>query len=304
MLVRCVASWSLLSLITACASRPAEEPAPAEAAPPTSAAPAAPAAPAPTPVAPATPAPEKVSARPAEWGYTDAKAPSHWAELSPAYAACGDGKAQSPIDLSSKTTGTTTSWRANYGHTSLHIAHNQHVHDIVDNGHTIQVTVDEGSSLTTEKNTYALKQFHFHTPSENTLDGRHFPMEVHFVHQAQDGTFAVVAAFFEEGPENPRIAELIKHFPEAPGDANHHPEVQLDVNLHLPKDLSAYSFLGSFTTPPCTEGVEWLVLRSSRTAAKAQLETFAARLNHNNRPVQALNGRAIQTARVGEGGAQ
>jgi carbonic anhydrase len=242
-------------------------------------------------------APVSASARPVHWGYAGDEGPSHWAELSPVYAAC-IARAQSPIDItgSAKANG---GWRTNYRETGLKIAHHEHVTDIIDNGHTIQVTVDEGSTLTTDRGSYALKQFHFHTPSEHTVDGESFPMEVHFVHQAADGNFAVLSVLVQEGASNDNLAKLIANFPAQKGDAQFLPEVRLDLSLHIPAKSAAHNYLGSFTTPPCTENVEWLVLRSPVSASREQLDAFAARLNHNNRPIQALNGRSISEGELG-----
>jgi len=237
----------------------------------------------------------ETSARPAHWGYEGEDGPSHWASLNAAYAACGNGTAQSPIDIARAGAGTANPWKLDYKPTSLKIAHHEHVIDIVDNGHTIQVTVEEGSTLTTGKNTYQLKQFHFHTPSEHTVNGKHFPMEVHFVHQSADGNFAVVSALFTEGAANDNLAKLIANFPKAKGDTLHVPGAKLDLQLHLPANNAAYTYMGSFTTPPCTENVEWLVFRDPVSASRAQLKAFADRLHHNNRPVQPLHQRVIGT---------
>jgi carbonic anhydrase len=251
----------------------------------------------PAPASPAAPVSSaSVSARPAEWGYEGDRGPAHWADLTPVYADCTRSH-QSPIDISEarETSGT---WRTDYRKTGLRIAHHEHVTDILDNGHTIQVTVDEGSTLTTERGSYALKQFHFHTPSEHTVNGKSFPMEAHFVHQNAAGGFAVLSVLFEEGPANPNLATLIAHFPEAKGDAKVDPEVRLELSAHLPSDSSAHNYVGSFTTPPCTESVEWIVLRSAASASSEQLQAFAQRLNHNNRPIQALNGRDLVLGKV------
>ena len=163
----------------------------------------------------------------------------------------------------------------------------------MDNGHTIQVSVDAGSSITTNRNTYQLKQFHFHTPGEHTIDGKSFPMEVHFVHQSADNKFAVVAVLFAEGPPNENLAKLISNFPKAKGDSLRLPEVKLDLALHLPANTASYTYMGSFTTPPCTEDVEWIIFRDPVMTSREQLNAFAARLSPNNRPVQPLNGRSI-----------
>ena len=196
--------------------------------------------------------------------------------------------------------GTANPWKLNYRSTALKIAHHDDVVEIVDNGHTIQVSVDAGSSITTSRNTYQLKQFHFHTPSEHTIDGKSFPMEVHFVHQSADNKFAVVAALFAEGPANENVAKLIANFPKAKGDSVRLPEVKLDLALQLPANTASYTYMGSFTTPPCTENVEWIVFRDPVMASREQLNAFAARLSPNNRPVQPLNGRTIT---VGPGSA-
>jgi len=255
------------------------------------------ASPAAEPAAPVSPA--KVSARPVHWGYQGDEGPAHWAALSPVYAACVE-HGQSPIDLDSAIEGS-GSWTANYRESGLKIAHHEHVTDILDNGHTIQVTVDEGSTLTTGRGTYALKQFHFHTPSEHTVDGKSFPMEAHFVHQSADGNFAVLSMLFSEGPVNDNLATLISHFPETKGETTLAPEARLNLALHVPSKSPAHNYVGSFTTPPCTENVEWIVLRDPVSASAEQLASFAARLNHNNRPLQPLNGRAIVRGELARG---
>jgi carbonic anhydrase len=253
---------------------------------------------APSAIATAPPPTSAEQAHPPHWSYEGKHGPEKWGSLDPAYAACDKGKEQSPIDIIKAGAGTANPWTINYRPTSLNIAHHEHVVDIVDNGHTIQVNVDEGSTLTTSRNTYQLKQFHFHSPSEHTVDGKSFPMEVHFVHQSADGNFAVVGALFAEGPSNENVAKLIANFPKAKGDTVRLPETKLDLSLQLPKNNAAYTYMGSFTTPPCTENVEWLVFREPILASREQLKAFAARLSPNNRPVQPVNGRPITTATV------
>lgn len=241
------------------------------------------------------------SARPAHWGYEGKEGPRHWGALNPAYAACDHRTGQSPIDIHAVAGGGSGSLKLAYGSTQLRIAHHEHVIDLVDNGHTLQVTVDEGSFLTTSKDAYQLKQFHFHTPSEHTIDGRHFPMEVHFVHQSAAGNFAVVSALFEEGSANPNLAKLIEHFPAGKGQTVHVPSQTLELSPHLPVHSGAYSYVGSFTTPPCTENVEWYVFREPVPASREQLKAFADRLNHNNRPVQPSKDRTVGTTSIAGG---
>lgn len=246
------------------------------------------------PVAPATTTTSHGdNARPAHWGYDGPDGPEYWPALSPAYAACGQGKSQSPINITKTAAGDVHSWKFDYKTTSLKIAHHEHVTDIVDNGHTIQVNVDGDTTITTDRGVYSLKQFHFHTPSEHTVENSHFPMEMHFVHQSAEGKFAVVSVLFQEGPENASLAKILPHLPKAKGEKAHLPEVHLDLALHLPESRAAYTYRGSLTTPPCTEEVEWLVFRDPISASKVQLDAFASRLSPSSRPTQPLNGRVI-----------
>jgi len=227
----------------------------------------------------------------AHWSYEGATGPAHWAELDPGVV---QGKAQSPIDLV-----TTAAVNPPSGPLALHFTGHEYLAGEEDNGHTIQVTLETGSTFTTARGTYALKQFHFHTPSEHTVDGRSFPLEVHFVHQSADGHLAVVGVFFVEGPANENLAQLIAHFP-AEHKAEHFPADKIDFNLRPPVDTTAYNYQGSLTTPPCTEGVDWYLFRQPMTASREQIAAFAARLHHNNRPVQPLNGRAIEVVRIAD----
>jgi carbonic anhydrase len=236
-----------------------------------------------------------ISARPAEWSYSGDDGPERWASLSSAYAACGRAGTQSPIDLDGKEEAASKVVvpKISYRRTGLRLAHHQHVTDIVDNGHTLQVGVDAGSRLETALDVYELKQFHYHLPSEHTLDGHSFPMEVHFVHQSTSGRFAVVAGFVEVGVANPDLARLIEHFPARPGESVHRPDVAIDPAAHLSAEIPAFAYRGSLTTPPCTEQVEWFVLRKPRSASQEQIASFAAKLAPNNRPVQPRGAREV-----------
>lgn len=254
----------------------------------------APARPATTEQSASTASVAPISARPVEWAYSGDDGPERWASLSPAYAACGRAGTQSPIDLDGGEAGTTGAvHKLVYRRTGLRLAHHQHVTDIIDNGHTLQVTVDAGSRLETARDVYELKQFHYHLPSEHTVGGRSFPMEVHFVHQSTGGRFAVVAGFVDVGTSNPELARLIEHFPARPGESVHRPDLTIDPAAHLPAEIPAFAYQGSLTTPPCTEQVEWFVLRAPRSASRAQIAAFAAKLSPNNRPVQPRGSRAV-----------
>lgn len=243
-----------------------------------------------TPAA-ATPA----SARPVHWGYAGEDGPANWASLSPVYALCGEGKNQSPVNILKADAKGGATWKLNYKTTSLRIAHNEHMEDIIDNGHTIQVTVDEGSTFTFDGKMYSLKQFHFHTPSEHTLDGRHAPMEMHMVHQSEDGSLAVIGILFQEGKEpNKNFEKIIANLPDARGESKHIADVNLELQVHMPKDNYAYHYVGSLTTPPCSEGVQWLVLRDPAYLTADQIAAFSSRIGPNNRPTQSLHDRQVK----------
>jgi carbonic anhydrase len=234
----------------------------------------------------------------AHWGYEAEHGPALWATLDSAYVECGQGQSQSPIDITSPQASGHPVWAAEYGTTNLRIAHHQQVEDILDNGHTIQVDYSEGSVLTIGEETFELKQFHFHTPSENTVNGSHYPMEMHMVHQSAGGGLAVYGVFFEAGEHHPGFDLLTAHLPSRPGEKHDLKDVELDLNALLPTSHNAYHFSGSLTTPPCSEGVQWLVAVEPVAMSEAQLSEFSRRLGHNNRPVQPLNGRTITVDRL------
>ena len=238
----------------------------------------------------------KPSDRPTHWGYSGETGPANWGSLDPVYNLCGNGKGQSPINIQNYQVSGSANWKLNYGNSSLHIAHNEHMHEIIDNGHTIQVSVDEGSTFTFNGKDFTLKQFHFHTPSEHTIDGKNLPMEMHLVHQSEDGKLAVVSVLFKEGKTaNPNLATIIANLPSKKGEELHLPGVNLQLNSHLPKDEKAFAYKGSLTTPPCSEDVQWLVLSDLFEVTPAQVKAFSDLIGPNNRPVQELNERKIST---------
>ncbi len=238
---------------------------------------------------------QKASARPVHWSYKEESGPTTWGTLSPVYALCASGKNQSPVNISQNDAKKGVYWKINYKKSSLKIAHNEHMDDILDNGHTIQVSVDEGSTFLLNHKTYHLKQFHFHTPSEHTINEKSFPMEVHFVHQSDSGDLAVVAVLVVEGKENPNFAKIIANLPTKKGETKHLSKVNLALQFHLPETLEAYHYQGSLTTPPCSEKVEWLVFKHYVSASKKQIQAFTQKIGTNNRPIQALNERTIKT---------
>ncbi len=194
------------------------------------------------------------------------------------------GKNQSPINI-------TTSLDAKLD--AIAPSYTTASNAIVNNGHTIQVNVDGGSTLTVDGMTFELKQFHFHTPSENHIEGKSFPLEAHFVHLDKEGNIAVLALMFEEGEENKALAKVWEKMPKEAHEKS--ALVLSDISKALlPENKEYYRFNGSLTTPPCSEGVRWLVLKTPVSISKAQVEAFAHTMHHpNNRPIQATNARLI-----------
>ena len=237
---------------------------------------------------------ESRSVRPVHWGYMEDEGPASWAKLSSKYMLCGEGNHQSPIDIIDLDSASELSFKMNYESTTVHISHNENMDDIIDNGHTIQLDIDNGSSFTLKGETYHLKQFHFHTPSEHTLNGKHYPMEMHFVHQAADGRLAVIALFVQEGKvANENIQIVIDNLPESKGEMIHLEDLNLTLNIVIPPSEEAYHYLGSLTTPPCSEDVEWLVLKNPITTIKEHINAIHNKIGKNNRPTQNLNNRGV-----------
>ncbi|MCL4165903.1 UNVERIFIED_CONTAM: hypothetical protein GTU68_057644 [Idotea baltica] len=241
---------------------------------------------------------QSTSPRPAHWGYSGDVGPSNWGKLSPVYALCSEGNGQSPIDISETEVGDEAQFKLDYGSTPLKIAFNQHVDNIVDNGHTIQVNVDAGSTVTFGEKVYDLKQFHFHTPSEHTIDGEHLPIEMHFVHQSDDKSLAVLSVLFKEGAANDNFANIVPNLPKTKGESKLLDDETVQLHMHVPQNNSAYFYNGSLTTPPCSENVQWVVLKENPTMSAEQIKAFSDIIGPNNRPVNELNGRSIQEGKA------
>src|SRR5688500_5298886 len=198
---------------------------------------------------------------PKHWGYQGEVGPEHWAEFESDFGACSSGRNQSPIDLN------------NFIEAELpRIAFDYKPggHQVVNNGHAIQVNYSPGSKITVDGTDFVLKQFHFHSPSENTIKTKSFPMEGHFVHVDAKGNLAVVALMFEEGASNKLLEQVWPHVPKiVNAKAGLAPEVSAEDLLHANRDY--YRYDGSLTTPPCSEGVRWFVLKHPAKASAEQL---------------------------------
>jgi carbonic anhydrase len=272
--------------LVACGSSPTGPPAEAPAAQQPASAPQA-------TTRPATPA-----AGDPVWHYEGAEGPTHWAALSPKFAACGEGRSQSPIEISNPSPGTAEDVRVRFPPATLRIAHHEHIADGINNGHTIQINYPAADTLSLGQGAYQLVQYHFHAPSEHTVSGKHFPMEMHFVHKAADGKLAVVAVFIEEGPANAAFAPVWANLPARKGVETHLPAVTVDVDALLPASRTSYRYDGSLTTPPCSEGVKWILMTTPIALSSEQIGAFTRLVDNNNRPVQPLNGRTVLTDAV------
>ena len=219
---------------------------------------------------------------PRHWSYEGKESPEHWGELA---KTCSTGTRQSPVLLSTR--GAITRGAP----TKLDIAWGKVTGDAVDNGHTIQVTVPPGNFLTYGKQRFELQQFHFHVPSEHSIDGQLSAMEAHFVHKNAEGRLAVLALMLRSGQANAVLGPLFASLPPPGGAAS---QVQVNLSAMLPKNRAHFAYEGSLTTPPCTEGVQWIVLLTQPSVSRSQLDRFRVRYAANARPTQAWRGRKIE----------
>jgi carbonic anhydrase len=216
------------------------------------------------------------------WEYEGADGPAARSTLSPDFATCAAGKSQSPIDISRAGPRDLPNITFDYKPADL---------NIVNNGHTIQANYQPGSSIVVDGARYDLLQFHFHHPSEHTLDGAQLDLELHLVHRGADQKLAVVGVLIKGGAsDNAAFKPIWDNLPAQRGDERKAAADALDL---LPTDRTFYTYAGSLTTPPCTEGVTWLVLKAPIELSQAQIEAFKAIFELNARPVQPLNQRAL-----------
>jgi len=220
------------------------------------------------------------------WTYSGSTGPSNWGHLKKDYSDCSDGKRQSPINIDTHNASKTKSLNnifVNYGNVKL---------EIINNGHTIQVNSDGTSQALLGGKVYKLLQFHFHSLSEHTINGKHTAMEAHLVHQAEDGELAVIAVMIKKGEYNNFMQKIFKFMPKKAGGKTTN-RFAINANDILPKDKSFYHYVGSLTTPPCTQIVQWYVLKEPITISSKQLSKFNSLYEGNFRPVQEIAGRKI-----------
>ena len=217
------------------------------------------------------------------WGYEPQNGPALWGTLDPAFSTCAMGKEQSPIDLTAAQSADPLAIEFDYERAGIAVENN---------GHTIQVNPDPGSAIVLSGVRFDLLQFHFHHASEHTVDGNQLPLEMHLVHRNDGGSLAVVGILFEEGPANGVLGPVWDHLPTEAASSNVVPG-DYDLASVLPATRKTWRYPGSLTTPPCTEGVQWIVLTEQLTMSAEQIAAFGAIFPNNFRPVQPLGERVL-----------
>jgi len=239
----------------------------------------------------------KPAAKPIEhahWSYTEGPdGPANWWRTSKDNLLCSAGKQQSPINIEGGILVDLPPLRFDYKLSPL---------TIQDNGHTILVNYAEGSNLSLDARQYRLVQFHFHKPSEEAIDGKRADMVAHLVHQHHDGRLLVVAVLMNSSQEasqaeNAAFQMILNHIPLVKKESSSPNGVMIDLNQLLPKNLAYFTFMGSLTTPPCSENVQWVVLKEAAVISKQQLDNFSRIYPNNARPLQSRSGRLIKEAR-------
>ena len=221
--------------------------------------------------------------KPVTWGYDGKESPEHWGKLSDQFAMCSAGSTQSPIDI-------TDSLDANLK--PLKLLQKFPAKEILQTNHSIQINFRDGNIIPIDNNTFKLKQANFHTPSEHSIQGKSFPLEAQFLHTDVKGSIVIFAVLFREGRSSPALDKILKQLP---NESNKSVTLKsrLLASEMIPSNLDYYRFSGSLTTPPCTEGVRWIVVKTPMTASKSQIDALTALTGNNNRPLQPLNGRLI-----------
>ena len=229
-------------------------------------------------------APAAAPARHGPWSYAGFTGPQAWGKLKPEYSLCANGQRQSPIDIREGISLDLEPVRFDYQPSAF---------AVIDTGHTVQVNMAPGNAIEVNGRRWALQQFHFHRPSEERIDGRQFEMDVHLVHRDAEGRTAVVAVLLERGAAQPLLQTVWNHLPLEKNEENA-ARVQIDLNQLLPTDRRYYTYMGSLTTPPCSEGVLWLVMQQPVPLSAKQIDIFSRLYPMNARPIQRAAGRMIK----------
>ena len=220
-----------------------------------------------------------------DWAYSGATGPEAWGQLKPAYRQCMLGKRQSPIDIRDGLPVHLDPIQFDYRPTRFRV---------IDTGRTVQVNLDLGNSITVMGQRYELVQFHFHRPSEERVNGRAYPMSAHLLHKSPSGQYAVVAVLLDQGEPHPLIQQVWNNLP-----LERHQELAAQAPMDPSQILPAqrhqyYTYMGSLTSPPCTENVLWMVMKEPVTVSIEQIGIFHRLYPMNARPVQPTAGRLIK----------
>ncbi|WP_025027828.1 carbonic anhydrase [Caldalkalibacillus mannanilyticus] len=223
------------------------------------------------------------------WSYEGETGAEHWGSIDPSFATCAEGTEQSPIDIElsdGELEKSVEDIQINYSPTPM---------TVMNNGHTIQVndTTDK-NSIVVEGKEYKLLQMHFHKPSEHQLNGLSFEMEGHLVHKSSEGNLAVLGFLITSGNENKELAEVWSKLPEERTKVDIPLDQTIDLATLLPEEKKSYLYKGSLTTPPCSEGVKWIVLEQPIELSREQIDAFSAIFPDNHRPVQPINNRELK----------
>ncbi|MGD1913887.1 MAG: carbonic anhydrase [Rivularia sp. (in: cyanobacteria)] len=218
------------------------------------------------------------------WGYIGKEGPENWGNLSPDFNTCQLGNNQSPINIKSAVDADLPKLKINYKNSPLRI---------INNGHTIQVNYQSGSNLFLNDESYELLQFHFHHPSEHKVEGEFFPMELHLVHKSQKGSLAVIGIFLKQGQENSAFQNIWQAMPLKQGNEKTISDININASDLLPKEQDYYLYYGSLTTPPCSETVNWIVLKEPVEISSQQVQKFVNIFPNNARPVQQTKRRFV-----------
>lgn len=216
-----------------------------------------------------------------EWSYNGLNGPDKWGKLDKEFMSCGEGIMQSPIDISKK----------NLISNKSPIIFDYAKYGLLENKHGMKY-LTRTKNIKIDNVTYDLSQFHFHAPSEHSIDKQIFPAELHFVHHDKDGNLAVIGVFFKEGKSNPAFSSLVSSVNES---KQRRLELESeDLMFLLPENKEYFHYMGSLTTPPCTEGVNWYVLKHPVEASKEELLALDSSMADNARPVQNAAGRVAK----------
>lgn len=229
-------------------------------------------------------APLAQAANSAHWQYSGEYGPDQWARMRPAWAVCGSGQRQSPVDIPGAQRASGAPLRFQYRPEALRI---------VNDGHTVRVRYRNGSHVVLGQEALALQQFHFHTPGGDRLKGEDFPMAMHLLHKGRSGQLVSLVLLFRLGEANAALADLLPRMPAAGQPEQTLAGTTFDPTRLLPKQTAHYRYDGSLTAPPCTEGVAWIVMKQPQSLSAAQLAQLKQLFPPNARPVQPLHGRVI-----------